>query len=548
MSFFHSDPKSKPESDKNEKSDDRVFLVIIVCLVLGGAGYKIERMLDWIQFRYFEPIHMGLYALTAVGLAIAALYFSKHTKNLETRVAKLKSIWDSSSGILVGKTAHSGVDLFAPEKARCGQVEIIAATGRGKTESVILPWSVRDILNGHNVVLLDGKGDPEIVEKIRDAIQYFPNKPELVVFDLGNPLTSCTTNPLQYGSPQQIVDRIFTALEFKDEYYQAVQYDIAGAAVELIQEVDSVDGVNCGARSPGIVTFRRLYEVLTDQTTLSELIAKSKNEALKKLLMREYVSVNAKDKPQLLKGLISQMGPFATREVAPLVNGPVEGRPHCTISDAILSEASDTQKLYVFLIPTLKYQKLGHQLGKLLLQELGWAVGERASRMGASAPFTPVYLDEFSAFVYDGFENILNKARSSRVALHLSHQAIGDFTKISDSLAEIINVNTNVKCILGVNDPKTAEFFAKHIGTQRSEKLTEKAENRNLFGLKRKTGDLSLREVEEFIIHPNQLKNYTSGMGVLHMPGPQGNITEEVQFLSLENRELKSRNGGFASW
>ncbi len=519
----------------------------MIGLIALACEHQIEREIVRFNFRYFEAIHMALYGLGAGLLALVAYYWSRHTKGLEKRVSKLKSVWNKGTGILAARTLTGGVDLYVPEKTRCGQVEVIAATGRGKTESVILPWTARDILNGHSIVLIDGKGDPEIVAKIKDATQYFPNQPELVVFDLGNPETSCTTNPLKSGSPQQIVDRIFTAFEFRDEFYKAVQYDIAGAAVELIQEVDGTNG------GQGEVTFRRLYEVLTDQAVLTELIAKSKNEAVKRLLSREYLGVSVKDRSHLLKGLISQMGPFATREVAALVNGPIEGRPFCTVSDAILSEsnAPHTQKVLVFLIPTLKFQKIGQQLGKLLMQELGWAVGVRASRMGETARFTPVYLDEFSAFVYEGFENILNKARSSRVALHLSHQAIGDFTKVSDSLAEVINVNTNVKCLLGLNDPQTAEFFAKHIGTDKADKLTERAEMRSVFGLaglKQKTGDISMREVEEFIVHPNRLKNYTAGQGVLHMPGPKGNITEEVQFLSLGDRELKGREGGLLRW
>ena len=45
---------------------------------------------------------------------------------------------------------------------------------------------------------------------------------------------------------------------------------------------------------------------------------------------------------------------------------------------------------------------------------------------GKSFPFTPVYLDEFSSFVYPGFEQILNKARSANVAMHICHQSVGD--------------------------------------------------------------------------------------------------------------------------
>ncbi len=37
-------------------------------------------------------------------------------------------------------------------------------------------------------------------------------------------------------------------------------------------------------------------------------------------------------------------------------------------------------------------------------------------------------------------------------------------------------------------------------------------------------------DVEAYKIHPNDLKNFINGRGVLHMPGPKGNVSEVLQF------------------
>jgi type IV secretory pathway TraG/TraD family ATPase VirD4 len=243
--------------------------------------------------------------------------------------------------------------------------------------------------------------------------------------------------------------------------------------------------------------------------------------------------MNRNEREQRVSGLLSQLAPFAVGEVAELVNGK-EGA--VTISDLLV--ATGKPQVFIVLIPTLKYQELGHQLGKLLCQELAWAIGERASREGNRATFTPVYLDEFSALVYPGFAQILNKARSSQVAIHLSHQSLGDLNIVSPDFAKIITTNTNVKCILGLNDPETADWFARHLGTETLEKKTERAQDPGFFSSIQKTGDLSLREVEAYKIHPNRLKNYTRGWGVLHLPSPLGNITEEVHFSPFSSEEL----------
>ncbi len=530
MSVFYPDSKPVPSpTPEQQQSNERSMLFGGVVLLFLGGVYYLEKHAAEIQQQYMEYFLMAAYIAAAGVCAVALFFITRWTSKQASRVNRIKFLWKPSAGILAGRTIAEKSPLYLPDSARTGHVQIIGATGRGKTESVILPWIVRDLHQSRrSPILIDGKGDPHLVDQIRKATAHLPGM-RVEVFDLGNPERSWTTNPLANGTPQQIVDRIFTAFPFKDEYYRAVQYDVAGAVIALIQEVDGSRG------KPGVVTFRRLYEILTDNQALQEAIGKAVNPRIKQHVMTVFGSILPKDRAQMLKGLISHIGPFAVGEVAKLVNGPDPKHPdnYLSVSDALL-EGFRGRTLFVFLIPTLKYQ-----LGKLILQELGWAVGERASRYGEKEmPMTPVFLDEFSAFAYEGFENILNKARSSQVALHLSHQAMGDFTKVSESFAEMIHTNTNVKCLLGLNDPKTAEFFAKHIGTVTADKLTEKEENRNLFGVRRKTGDLSMRQVEEFIIHPNRLKNYTAGLGVLHLPGPNGNATEEVQFARLEASDV----------
>ncbi len=94
-----------------------------------------------------------------------------------------------------------------------------------------------------------------------------------------------------------------------------------------------------------------------------------------------------------------------------------------------------------------------------------------------------------------------------------------------------VNVNTNIKCLLGLNDPDTADHFAKHLGTKRLVKQTERGIRGSFGGLER-TGDMSLRDVNEYKIHPNRLRNYSLGQGVLSLLVHGIPVTEEVQFDS----------------
>ncbi len=116
------------------------------------------------------------------------------------------------------------------------------------------------------------------------------------------------------------------------------------------------------------------------------------------------------------------------------------------------------------------------------------------------------------------------------MAIHLSHQSLGDIQSVSREFATALHTNTNVKCILGVNDPDTADFFAKHFGTRKAEKKTERAEMKGYWGDPERTGHMSVRDVEEYKIDPNNLRTYSMGQGAISMIVHGQVIAEEIQF------------------
>ena len=67
--------------------------------------------------------------------------------------------------------------------------------------------------------------------------------------------------------------------------------------------------------------------------------------------------------------------------------------------------------------------------------------------------FFGCYLDDFQDYIYEGFAALLNKSRSANVGVVFSHQALGDLKKISDSFANVVSTNTNIKVVMSSNDP-----------------------------------------------------------------------------------------------
>ena len=85
---------------------------------------------------------------------------------------------------------------------------------------------------------------------------------------------------------------------------------------------------------------------------------------------------------------------------------------------------------------------------------------------------------------------------------------------IEDNLAIKVNENTANKIVFQVQDSEDVEWFCSLLGTKKTTKETYQAED-GIFG-DTKTGMKSVREVEEYVIHPNQIKNLKLGQALLY--------------------------------
>ena len=167
--------------------------------------------------------------------------------------------------ILIGKSLD-GMKIALPVLSRSAHVQIIGSTGRGKTESVIIPWMLQDMIQNRISVLIDGKGDQSIYELLKAVNdESCDSDVDIAYFDIGNIEESMSTNPLRFGSPQQIVDRLFSSLEFENIYFKNVSFQACLMAVKMIH-------AQRDAKSRE-VTFKGLTQVLTDDGALAELVA-----------------------------------------------------------------------------------------------------------------------------------------------------------------------------------------------------------------------------------------------------------------------------------
>ncbi len=80
-----------------------------------------------------------------------------------------------------------------------------------------------------------------------------------------------------------------------------------------------------------------------------------------------------------------------------------------------------------------------------------------------------------------------------------------------------------------MNDPDTCDHFAKTFGTKTTTKVTERTEGDT------KTGHGSVREVEQYIFHPNVFKNLGTGVGIVSIPHRDGVKLMKIKFAMQKN-------------
>ncbi len=137
-------------------------------------------------------------------------------------------------------------------------------------------------------------------------------------------------------------------------------------------------------------------------------------------------------------------------------------------------------------------------------------VGSRYSRLNPTErkPVT-VIIDEFANFAMPEFINLMDRARGAGVGIVMAHQSRADLRHISPEFQERIESNANTILVSGVKSSEDADYYAGIIGTRTVSKETVQKVD-ELF-MESATGVKSVREAEEYILHPNKIKSLQQG-------------------------------------
>lgn len=501
------------DKQPNSVWNDQFLTIIAALFFLSLLWFKFYAwFLVWIK-PLNHKIVIGLICST-----ILALLYDWARQIRERNLAKRKQeaaiLGKEENAVFCGFTEDKE-DVFIKTRQRAMHTQVIGTTNAGKTESVILPWAIQDIQQKRGLILIDGKADRGLLDKLWAYTKQAGREKDFRLFSLSHIEESFQFNPLIGGTPEEVSERVFNSFEFENPYYRSIQFEVFSQMMRVFHAIKLKP------------TFLRLHQAITTPRRIKPLVEKIEDEALKQWFML-FVDLPMSERTQRTSGLTAALSHFAFGEASVLFNTE---NPSITLDDAL----AQNQIIY-FQLPVLLSPFLGKATGKMVLQCLQSAVANRHRRKQEGPSFYSVFLDDFTEYLYPGFVSILNKSRSANVGVVFAHQALGDIKTLGDAIANSILTNANLKVFMRGNDPESAEYFSKVIGTVKAMKYTERTKKGILS--KQETGDASAREVDEFIVHPNFFKSELGvGQAVMVVPHEAGSKCVKIKFQRFPDLE-----------
>ncbi len=182
-------------------------------------------------------------------------------------------------------------------------------------------------------------------------------------------------------------------------------------------------------------------------------------------------------------------------------------------------------------------------IGTLAIQDLCATFGRLARDGWGKSHMCLTVLDEFSALGTPRVADLYARARSAGGAVLLATQDLdADLEAVSAQFAASVRTNANVWLVLRQTRGEAADAIARDIGSRLAWKETVQVEDDwdALGGMHAASGVGSLREVDEFILHPNDIKSLPQGGAYLVVKVPSGTINNASADTRIERVHINA--------
>lgn len=396
----------------------------------------------------------------------------KVSKKSELLPSKQKN---NSSDIYIGINGKRKVYLPANSK----HVFVVGTTGSGKT--VALSNFIKTATeNSYGLLLIDGKGDINN-DSLLDIVKKLKNERKLYIIDLNNPTCCDKYNPFKNTSVTVIKDMLISMSDWSEEHYKINAERYLQCVIDLLfkanQKID-------------FKTIIRYMEVDNFLYLSKELVQKNIITKEQDLKNKEISKTSGK----VVENSIARFSTLLESDIAEIFSG--DGIDCYT--------ALQENAVIIFILNPLSYPIISQNFGKLIIIDSKKAVSKLYKLPTKKRSFF-IY-DEINVYASKILLDLVNKSRSADVSCILSSQSLSDLVSaVDDSFKEQVIENCNNYIIMRQNSSVNAETLANVVGTRKTIDVTYQ------LGENGATGKGSARRTYEFILHPDEIKNFNTG-------------------------------------
>ncbi len=414
---------------------------------------------------------------------------------------------------------------------------VIGPTGVGKTqalERLVHGFTAAPAARALRlpVVVIDMKADPGLANTLRSLAQTTGRVFRHVTATTASP---DTYNPLAGLTADEAADSLYETLFASDT---SANMHYATLSRRLLQQATRVlDDLNAhGVRKPGGGAWRMSLADVTALLSIDELrkAAPYVGSGVAASLMRYLDDLDAS------KGAAADVGDVRDRMavIADTGAGQVLNASGFRLEDAI--RAGD---IVCYSLDAAGSPATARAIGTLAVQDLSACFGRLARDGWGQDHMCLTVLDEFSALASPKVVDLYARARSAGGAVLLATQDLdADLEAVSPQFAAAVRTNANVWLVLRQTRGEAADAIARDIGSRLAWKETVQVEDDwdVLGGLHAASGVGSLREVDEFILHPNEIKSLPQGGAYLVVKIPTGSINRPDAAALIERVHINA--------
>lgn len=440
-----------------------------------------------------------LYILLGIITALLILYFAW------SYMAKNRKKMDRA-GLDLGEIIHKNswiprFRFFLPvHKLR--HILVTGLTGAGK--STFIRRFVQQILKKDlRFMYVDFKGEQGDYEELLSLCREANIEHELQIFDLSEPETCFTCNPLTILQNRLETVGFVKSIFFDKEsnpYYVHQAEQLLHACLQLMDD----------AGVPR--TFKRIQEIYYDDTTRLSLIAavraKQKRGDISKELYLDYFDelfkqLSSRQRSERFSGFLSVLTLFTTEPVSRVFNSEEENQLK-------LASVFDENRPVIIRVPGEAYGDFSRKIVEAFIQVMPVLIARRRRTKNRKDYW--LLLDEGCSYVGQTMVDLSKKAGSAGVKLLVTRMCDSDFESVEVGfLGKMLSAFDTFVCFQ-TNEPETRETMAKLAMTYETQKKTARLEQGA------ETGDGSVRVVREFIVHPTEFGRLEPGIAYFIIP------------------------------